>query len=128
MSEEISPFGAENLPFRELEKQGQQTQDETKLKSKNKFLVMALMTIIIFLLLIIILLLLSKTSPSVPFVVPSPSVVLVSPAPVATETALPKSVGTRLDELEKKLKEVDLYQTEFSFPNLDFSFNFGKER
>lgn len=126
MTEVISPFGADNLPLRELKKQ---TQPKTGFPAykKNKLLITALAIIIFFLLIVILLLLLKKPQvlPSLP---PSPSPVLVSPSPVATESALPKSLPERLESLEKQLKEVDLSQTRLSFPILDFNVNFEQKR
>ena len=126
MNEEMTPFGAENLPFRELEKPIEPAKETTPPVGPRPLFI-TLLAVIILLLLIIAFLLISKKQTPMVQVSPSPSVVISLPSPMATESASPKSIEERLTLLEEKLKAVDLQQTELSFPLLDFSFNFGKK-
>lgn len=127
MSEEtISPFGGDNLPLRELKKQAKVKEALVK-KNSSKFLLVVLM-VAVFLLMLIILLLLFKLTQKTP-VTPSPSpVVLLSPSPQATGSGMPKSLPERLKNLEKNLQEVDLHQTQFSFPILDFKIDLKSKK
>ncbi len=131
MSEEVSPFGGENLPLKELKIQSMPVAPKIIVpvkKDQTKIMLFALVAIIILLLVVIILLVVSRLQQRQPVLLPSPTAVLFSPSPTATGGALPKTVIERLDTLEKQLTNVDLRQTELSFPLLDFSFNTGKEK
>ena len=127
MSEPIAPFGGDNIPLKELKKEKQRTEMIKKTKPKVSFVVIAMAVIIVFLLMIVILLLTAGKKKE-PLPTPSPVPIAPSPMPVATTSALPKSVAERLNKLEKGLNEVDLYQTDLSFPLLDFNMSFSKER
>lgn len=127
MNEEATPFGAENLPFKELEKPIESNKETTALPGKKSTFIILLAVIGLLLLIILFLLILRNQTPPVQ-IAPSPSMVTNSPTPVATASASSKSIDERLAILEDKLKTVDLQQTEFSFPLLDFSFNLGQKR
>ena len=127
MSDAIAPFSGDNIPLKELKKEKRKIEMAKKTKPKISPAVIAMAVVIAFLLMIITLLLItSGKKPPAPQ--PSPIPIMPSPSPVSTTSALPKSVGERLEKLEKGLNEVDLYQTELSFPLLDFNLNFEKQR
>lgn len=123
--EELTPFGGENLPFKEIK---EESVPKTIKITNNKFLLMVFGGIIFVLVLVIALLLINQIRFRFqPPASPVPAPVMFSPSPAATSGAN-NSIGERLDLLEKKLKEVDLQQTEYAFPLLDFSFSFGQKR
>lgn len=124
MSDEIPPFGAENLPFKEIPVQPAAA--PALGARNNKFLILALFLIIIILALGIILILWQQKQRPPTLVSPSPSVALPVPSLVATASAVPNNLEERLSSLETKLKNIDLQQTEYVFPILDFSFNLEK--
>lgn len=127
MSESIAPFGGDNIPLKELKKEKRKIEMIKKTKPKISFAVIGMAVVIAFLLMIIVLLLIAGGEKP-PLPEPSPVPIVPSPIPTATTSALPKSVAERLEKLEKGLNEVDLYQTELTFPLLDFNLNFSKER
>ena len=127
MSDAIAPFGGDNIPLKELKKEKRKIEMIKKTKPKISFAVISMAVVIAFLLVIIVLLLTAGGKKS-PLPEPSPVPIAPSPIPTATTSALPKSVAERLDKLEKGLNEVDLYQTDLTFPLLDFNLNFSKKR
>ncbi|GEM_PF-6816541 len=120
-SEEFTPFGGENLPFKEIEK------EELPREEKNIKFKFFLMIFIIFISFIFLLTLKRQNfnfSPQ-PSWLPSPA--HFSPSPTATGL-VNNNIEEKIDLFEKKLKETDLQQTEFSFPLLDFAFSIGTKQ
>lgn len=123
--EELTPFGGENLPFKEIK---EESVPKTIKTINNKFLLIVSGVIIIVLVLVIALLVINQIKPRFyTQASPLPTPVIFSPSPAATSSAS-NSIDERLNLLEKKLKEVNLQQTEYSFPLLDFSFSSGQKR
>jgi flagellar basal body-associated protein FliL len=129
MIEETMPFGGENLSLKELKKEkmpSPKKNTDGRPESKPLTILNLLIAVIIILVLIIALLATLFVFKS-PKTLPTPSPVIIISSPTATSTAIPKSVNQRLDELETNLKKVDIEQTEYSFPLIDFKLEFNKD-
>ena len=117
MNEEVPPFGAENLPLKEIKEKKPET------ASGNRFLVPLFLGIIVILIGIIGGLVWTSRQKPAPIPSPSPIVVLPSPSPEATPLATPSAnLPERISTLQEKFQTVDLQQAEFAFPQLDFAF------
>lgn len=123
MSETLSPFGGDNLPFRELP-----ADVAREVSPPNKKIIIAAVSGGLFILLIVVLIFLAPKNQPEPVVVASPPVPspLVS-SPSASDSADFSGVASRLEKLEDNLKALDLSQSQLQFPLIDFKFNFEKD-
>lgn len=128
MTDEFPPFGGENLPPRELDREKiVQNYDKTMVKKPKNFLIIGLLVIVAFLLGIITLLLVMPKEEKVVLVIPSPSPQELLPSPAATQSGLPINISQRLQSLQTSLQNVDFNQTQFLFPIVDFEIVFEKD-
>jgi len=123
---EVPPFGADNLPIKELEPE--KVIKPVQEACGNNIFVVILLAIIILLLAVIVILFIYKNQPPPVVILPSPSAQIIIASPSATPSASFKQVGERLTGLEIDLKQVDLNDPQLVFPILDFSLDLGQKQ
>jgi flagellar basal body-associated protein FliL len=125
---EIPPFGADNLPVNELKKEELPKMPVSPDK-KNKLVILIFCSVIIVLVAVIGVLVAQMTQkPELVVVSPSPSAITLSPSPSASQSANFSSIGDRIEVLDKNLKNTDLDQTKLLFPLINFSIDFGQKK
>lgn len=132
----LPPISGEGdqVPFKELVPEQQEIRKEMetekalkdRLKKNKLILFLLLMFLVIALGLLSYLLITTLSSqPKEKVFTPSPIPKVASPTPVATTSGeLIKRVRYRREALEESIRNLDLHETEITFPSLDFQIKF----
>lgn len=127
MSEEfeVPPMSGDNLPLKELKPKEMAEKPEERKNKRVPWLVILLIIIFSILLGVGIGLLIRKKNKQISL--PSPSPATPKPSVFTSPSAKPQNLDEMINNFKKNLDEVDLKESSFNPPALDFDIRFKAE-
>lgn len=130
---ETPPMSGDNLPIRELKTQKESLEEKEETEEKKSkgissgdkrrfYTLVGLVIFLVFLMGLGIGLLLKNKKPQ-PVVLPTPQPTII-PSPVATSSSWRQDLEDKIGKFENDLKNVDLKESQFLPPLLDFNIRF----